>query len=293
MRNRNIIFLITPSGADHFAARKVVDSENYILLPKAFADAGWSVFQATHESISLTAKGIEFDHLPASKFDLIWSVGFGPKKGFLDRAALFNRINTKQMITPSESQILLHGKSAWVEYCPETHIANQPSILQKVLSERKGQWVLKPMAGSFGDNVQLLNSNQGDLIQTTLSAAPNVYFCLQRFLPQIVDGEVRTLIAGEEIIGSYLRKPVDGLHANLSLCAEIQKVELAAGAKLLVERIHDELISKRIGFAAIDTVGDFLMEVNLVNPGGLGSLNTLYQKDHGAKLVKAVERFCL
>jgi len=33
------------------------------------------------------------------------------------------------------------------------------------------------------------------------------------------------------------------------------------------------------------------MEVNIANPGGLGTLNRLFDEDFGAKVVQAVEHF--
>jgi len=38
-------------------------------------------------------------------------------------------------------------------------------------------------------------------------------------------------------------------------------------------------------------VDDILMEVNIANPGGLGTLNRLYDQDFGPALVQAAEGF--
>jgi glutathione synthase/RimK-type ligase-like ATP-grasp enzyme len=50
-------------------------------------------------------------------------------------------------------------------------------------------------------------------------------------------------------------------------------------------------MAEHIGFAAIDLVDDVLMEVNVANPGGLGTLNKLYDEDFGPALVRAVTQF--
>jgi glutathione synthase/RimK-type ligase-like ATP-grasp enzyme len=56
----------------------------------------------------------------------------------------------------------------------------------------------------------------------------------------------------------------------------------------LINDIVEDLKRRRIGYAAIDTVGDYLMEVNIANPGGLGTLATVYGRDFGADVVSAV-----
>jgi hypothetical protein len=293
MTSKKIIFLITPSatGSAVKSMTEEAAEENHILLPKAFEHCGWEVTRTTHEALSLGRHGVEIAGGLAAHHDLIWPVGFGPKNGFLDRSGLLASVESTELITPISTQILHHGKSAWAEHCPETHVSNNPNTLLKLLYSEQGSWVLKPMAGSFGRGVQIINAEQGPLLKKVLAQSPGSYFCLQRFLPEISTGEIRTLVVGGEIIGSYLRKPTNELHANLAQMASTEKIQLEGPAAKLVARIQQDLVDKRIGFASIDTVGHWLMEVNIANPGGLGTLNRLYEHDFGPKVVGAVERF--
>ena len=152
MTAKKIIFLITPTAThaqDESLTKSEAESiteeiaeENHLLLPKAFARCGWSVTCATHSELSLGPRGIEIAGNPASHYDLIWPVGFGPKNGFLDRSALLASIESSRLISPISKQILHHGKSAWVEHCPETHISNNPNTLLKVLSAEQGAWAI-------------------------------------------------------------------------------------------------------------------------------------------------------
>ncbi|GIR63389.1 MAG: hypothetical protein CM15mP68_0550 [Pseudomonadota bacterium] len=58
--------------------------------------------------------------------------------------------------------------------------------------------------------------------------------------------------------------------------------------KQLLNRLVAELSQRQIGYAAIDTVGDYLMEVNLANPGGLATLTALYERDFATQVVRAI-----
>ena len=126
MTHKKIIFLITPAPVENAHLANLGERENHLLLPKAFEDCGWAVSCTEHESISLGPSGAEIAGALATDYDLIWPVGFGPKNSFLDRSSLLASIHPRRLITPISAQILSHGKSAWIEHCPETHISNSP-----------------------------------------------------------------------------------------------------------------------------------------------------------------------
>jgi glutathione synthase/RimK-type ligase-like ATP-grasp enzyme len=58
-----------------------------------------------------------------------------------------------------------------------------------------------------------------------------------------------------------------------------------------VQTLTADMLDQHIGFAAIDLVGDTLMEVNIANPGGLGTLQRLYEKDFDIDVIDAVAAF--
>ena len=260
-------------------------------LPRVFADAGWQVSEFSHDDLSWQDAGAYLADQPATAFTLIWPVGLGPRQTFLDRQQLLQQIDQSRLINPAETYLALHGKAAWLQHAPPTSIACQASKLTKMLERHDGDWVLKPVAGSFGTDVYRIHRALD--IKRILDAAPTQYWMLQKFIPEIEQGETRTLICGEEIIGSYLRTPSQDLRANLAASGQASVTQLSAADQDLVSRVHHELMSHRVGFAAIDTVGGYLMEVNLANPGGLQTLEDLYgtaQSDARNKtIVQAME----
>ena len=218
-------------------------------------------------------------------------MGLGPRQTFLDRQQLLQQIDQSRLINPAETYLTLHGKAAWLQHAPPTSIACQAKELTKTLARHEGDWVLKPVAGSFGTDVYRIHSALD--IERILDAAPTQYWMLQKFIPEIEQGETRTLICGDEIIGSYLRTPSQDLRANLAASGQASITQLSPADRDLVSRVHHELISHRVGFAAIDTVGGYLMEVNLANPGGLQTLEDLYgttqTQARNKTIVKAME----
>ena len=147
------------------------------------------------------------------------------------------------------------------------------------------------MAGSFGEGVIRLASCEHERLRQTMSQQPDAYFVLQRFLPEIAHGETRTLVVGGQIIGSYLRVPTNNFHANLAKEALAQRTELSAAQLSLVKTLTADMLDQHIGCAAIDLVGDTLMEVNIANPGGIGTLQRLYERDFGINIINAANAF--
>jgi glutathione synthase len=153
-----------------------------------------------------------------------------------------------------------------------------------------GDWVIKPTAGSYGRDVTLFRAGTAtlDALERLWRSNGSGYLMAQRYLPDIDNGEKRTLIAGGRLIASYLRLPEDGLKANLAAGGQAMPTCLTEEEQTLVERIAGDLASLGVGFAAVDTVGTHLMEVNVANPGGLETLERLSGRDYADEVIRTL-----
>lgn len=278
----SVIFLISDNAA------ATASNDNHVRLPKAFADCGWQVSIGDPHRLLMSSGALSVDGHRLDQADLIWPLGFGPRAGFVDRAHLLSQLPQQLLITPIAELILSHGKGQWAELCAPTHISNDADQLQQLAHQEAGDWVLKPLAGSYGRGVQYIPANQRAGIARIMNAQPGTYFVLQRFVPEVLEGEIRTLVAGGKIIGHYRRKPKNGIRANLAEDSLALAVADESIDMPLVNRLVAELSQRQIGYAAIDTIGGYLMEVNIANPGGLGTLSTLYERDFAADVVHAI-----
>ena len=287
-----ILFLITADpNLDASDVAQPASNDNAQVLPRLFRAGGWRVRKAQHRAIHRAPAGLACNDEALAKFDLIWPVGFGPHQGFLDWVHLLDDLPPRKLINPPSALVMKHGKAAWIEHSADTYMAAEPERLIATMQENPGEWVLKPMAGSFGEGVIRLASSEHERLRQAMSQQPGAYFVLQRFLPEIAHGETRTLIVGGQIIGSYLRVPTNNFHANLAKKALTQRTELSAAQLSLVKTLNADMLDQHIGFAAIDLVGDTLMEVNIANPGGIGTLQQLYERDFGIDIINAANAF--
>ena len=287
-----ILFLIAADpNLDASDVAQPASNDNAQVLPRLFRAGGWRVRKAQHRAIHRAPAGLACNDEALAQFDLIWPVGFGPHQGFLDWVHLLDDLPPRKLINPPSALVMKHGKAAWIEHSADTYMAAEPERLIATMQENPGEWVLKPMAGSFGEGVIRLASSEHERLRQAMSQQPGAYFVLQRFLPEIAHGETRTIIVGGQIIGSYLRVPANNFHANLAKKALTQRTELSAAQLSLVKTLNADMLDQHIGFAAIDLVGDTLMEVNIANPGGIGTLQQLYERDFGIDIINAANAF--
>lgn len=224
----------------------------------------------------------EFD---SGSFDLIWPVGFGPRHTYLDRLHLLALMDQRRLITPALTQLTYHGKAAWLQYAPPSIVSKDPGRLEAWFAHQDARCVLKPLAGSYGDGVALIERAE----QLRRMATDDQYWILQRFIEKIEDGETRTLIAAGKVIGSYLRQPAAGeFRSNLARHATPVGTVIDTNAQHCVDQVRKVLIENHIHFASVDTCDGYVIEVNVVNPGGLATLESLYARQFTGDVVDAV-----
>lgn len=262
--------------------------DNHVRLPRAFRAAGWEVAELPQASVTLTPAGVRLGDANPEAFDLIWPLGMGRLDTFLDRMQLLQQIPHRRFIVPVDALTYWHAKYAWWRRMPETYAASDPDVLKAELA-RGGDWVIKPAAGSYGRGVQRIRADAaGAEAVDRLTENGRRYALLQRYVAEIERGEKRTLVAGGRLIGSYLRQNGADPRTNLATGASAHPTALNRDESALVSAVVEELRERGIGFAAVDVAHPYLIEVNLANPGGLATLETLYGRDPAPDVVRAL-----
>jgi len=267
-------------------------NDNHERLPIAFRKAGWQVSVADHDDVEIHAGALCLAGTPLEAFELIWPLGFGRLATWFDRMQMLHGLPGRRFVVSPSALVWLHGKHRWLEHMPETHTSARARRLHEVVTSG-GDWVLKPTAGSYGRDVKLIRNGAITLaeIETHLAACGDGYLIAQRFVEGIKQGEQRTLVAGGKLIATYTRLPGEDITSNLAAGGRARSGRLTPGQESVARTIADELAAAGAGFAAIDLVGERLMEVNVANPGGLGTLVELGDGDFTDAVVAAILRW--
>ena len=236
-----------------------------------------------HEQVSLTPEGVNLGGLHPETFDLIWLLGFGKRESCADRFQILSQLNATQFITPPLTMISLHSKFALQQgplqqFVPDTWVSDDLDWLKAKIFEG-GEWVVKPTAGSYGREVFRISGNSPNLSVILETLTKNGYCILQPYLASVEQGEKRILIANSTLIGCYKRTTSEKFRTNLSNGANVSECSLSDKELNMVEQAIQYFASAKVGFASIDLVGGYIMEINVANPGGLQTLASLKAKD--------------
>ncbi|MBV1904794.1 MAG: hypothetical protein KUG75_01855 [Pseudomonadales bacterium] len=259
------------------------ENNNGKLLPVAFQRAGWTVSVLHHDMLHLTPNGIRIGNLVPDELDLIWLLGFGPRGSCSDRFQILSLLPDQLFVTPPLTMIRLHAKFALCQgplshLFPKTWVSGDKAWLKRKILEG-GDWVVKPTAGSYGNKVFKISSDNPNLNVILETLTHSSYCTLQAYLESVKQGEKRILIANGNIIGHYKRASKEKFRTNLTTDAEISECTLTKSELNIVSQVLHHFTELGVGFASIDLVGDYIMEINVANPGGLNTLNTLNRTD--------------
>ena len=267
-------------------------NDNHQRLPKAFADQGWRVDVADHASLHLDRGIVKVADTDLGECDLIWLLGFGERRSFLDRAQLLCRIDQGRLVNAIDAYTYLHGKLAFLELLPETHAGSDAELLFKRLDHRS-DWIVKPSGTSFGQGVARIRNDADGHASIRHTLHEHGFAILQRYVESAAEGETRCLVAGGEVIGCYRRQPGSTDHrANLAAGATASPHVLSGGERRLAQTVATQLRDAGVGFAAVDIAQPHLIEVNVANPGGLGTIEAVSGEDLAPSAVRAIINRC-
>ncbi len=168
---------------------------------------------------------------------------------------------------------------------PETHISRDPSRIRKIIDTFGGDMVIKPLQGHGGHGVIKVSNRDPE----NLNSLINYYIdsgkpyperhptMVQEYLKSVkYNGDVRILLLNGEILGAMGRKSVSGdFRTNVHAGAKVFKHEITQKEREICESLKGQLIKDGLYFVGIDIIGDKLVEINCVSPGGIPRINQL------------------
>lgn len=182
---------------------------------------------------------------------------------------------------------------------PETHVSRDPSRLKKIIDDFGGAMVIKPLHGHGGHGV-IKVSNQD---QENLNSLINYYvragkpyperqpIMVQEYLKLVKEqGDVRILLLDGEILGAMGRRSISGdFRTNVHAGALAFKHEVTPAQIEICRRIKPKLREDGLYFVGIDIIGDKLVEINCISPGGIPRINRFNNQKLEIDVVNFIE----
>jgi glutathione synthase len=181
-------------------------------------------------------------------------------------------------------------------FIPNSFVSKKRDYLARVLTESPDErMIMKPLAGYGGRGVIVLEKsarhNVSSLLDFYIGEGNNTnYVILQEYVRGAENGDVRILMLNGEPIGAMRRIPAKNeIRSNVHAGGSVAKHVLTKQEKLLCRAVGPKLVRDGIYFAGLDVIGDKLIEVNVLSPGGIARINKLNRVHLQAKVIDFVE----
>jgi glutathione synthase len=181
---------------------------------------------------------------------------------------------------------------------PRTIITRDHKEIREFFKEQKGKMILKPLQGSGGANVFLMDKdNEHNLSQTIDAIIRDGFVIAQEYLEEAKNGDTRLfLMNGKpfQVDGTYAimqRVNTSGdIRSNIHAGGQPRKAKMTDQIRELAEIVRPKLVQDGMFLVGIDIVGDKLMEINVFSPGGLNIMGEMYGVDFSTKVIESIEK---
>ena len=174
---------------------------------------------------------------------------------------------------------------------PPTLITNDSSEVRAFRAEHK-DIVIKPLFGNGGVGVFHVrpdDENIGSMLEM-FAAFYREPIIVQRYLPEVRQGDKRVILVDGKAVGAINRIPADGeARSNMHVGGTPVKCALTSRDREICEAIGPALRERGLVFVGIDVIGHFLTEINVTSPTGIQELQRFDDIDVAALIWDAIE----
>jgi glutathione synthase len=180
---------------------------------------------------------------------------------------------------------------------PKTIITREAKDIFEFFEAQKEKIILKPLQGSGGKNVFMVDKKSKSNLNQIIEAISNDGFIIaQEYLPQAKEGDTRFFLMNglplqkNGVYAAMRRVNQSGdIRSNIHAGGKGKKAEVNEEMLNLVKILKPKLVQDGMFLVGLDIVGDKLMEVNVFSPGALNMISSMYDVDFGVVVIEAIE----
>jgi glutathione synthase len=214
---------------------------------------------------------------------------------YITTTHLLERVHPKTLVVNDPASVRNAPEKIYVTEFPELM---PPTLLSRDLEEIKafrakhGDIVMKPLYGKGGEAVFLLRKddlNFGSLFDL-FTATFREQWVIQKFLPDVKDGDKRIILVDGEFAGAVNRVPAEGdLRSNMVRGGSPKATDLSKREQEICKRIGPALRERGLLFVGIDVIGGWLTEINVTSPTGVRAIRNVGGPDVAAMIWDKIE----
>ena len=180
----------------------------------------------------------------------------------------------------------------FAKFAPPTLVTRQAEAVRAFHAEHK-DIILKPLDGMGGKGIFRVGPdgmNLGSIIET-LNQGGATSVMVQRYLPEIVQGDKRLLLIGGKVAPFVLARIPQGSEVRGNLAAGGKGVAqpLSDADRQVAEAIAPTLAARGLLLVGLDMIGDKVTEINVTSPTCFQEIQQQAGFDVAAMFVDALE----
>ncbi len=199
-------------------------------------------------------------------------------------------INNPQSLRDANEKLF----TAWFpQCCPPTLVTRKASLIRHFHQQHQ-DIILKPLDGMGGASIFRVKPDDPNIsvIIETLTEHGQKSVMVQKFIPEIIDGDKRILmINGEPVDYALARIPAQGeTRGNLAAGGRAEGRSLTERDRWICSQVGPILRDKGLIFVGLDVIGDYLTEINVTSPTCIRELDTQFNLNIAGDLMNSIEQ---
>ncbi len=207
---------------------------------------------------------------------------------YITSTHMLERIQRKTLVVNDPAHVRNAPEKVFVteffDLMPPTLVTRDLAAIKQFRAEH-GDIVMKPLYGKGGEAVFRLareDLNFGSLYDL-FAATFREQWVVQKFLPEVKDGDKRIILVDGEFAGAVNRVPApDDLRSNMVRGGVPKETELTPREREICARLGPALRERGLLFAGIDVIGGYLTEINVTSPTGIRAVKNFGGADIAA-----------
>ena len=263
----------------------------------------------TLESFMERVKAGEAERIPLDELDALflrnesiddlqqrpWASPLGVVLGQMLKARGVTVVNDPMSLVRATSKLYLEEFPEKIR--PRSLVTRDPDAIERFVAA-VGHCVVKPLYGAKGRNVFMIEDHEEtNLAQMTEAVLQDGYALAQEFVDGGEDGDARIFLLEGHLLeqdgkpAAFRRVPTgNDPRANISTGGRSVPLDIGDAELGIIDAMREKLVADGMFLVGIDVIGDKVVEINAESPGGMQSVERLYDVDVCPTVIDALER---
>ncbi len=217
--------------------------------------------------------------------------------GYITTTHLLERIHPRTLVVNDPANVRNAPEKLFVT---EFAALGPPTLITRdrhrivAFREEHGDIILKPLYGNGGAGVFRIaggDENLAALLEIFEDAFRGQPYVVQRYLPEVRQGDKRIILVDGEPVGIINRIPAAGeARSNMHVGGKAVPAEMSDRDRDICAVIGPVLKERGLIFVGIDVIGDYLTEINVTSPTGIREVKRFGGADIAALIWDAIEK---